>query len=522
MKKQIIFDLETQEKLVLGVSLLNEATKITLGPSGKVVLIDKGMGVTRASCDGYYVAKEVASPDKFVNMGVQLARQGAIKTNDLVGDGTTTTILLTAVLVQEGFKMLSVGHDPILIKRDLDRCLEDIKDQLRKMAYQINHADEIYQVAYISSHGDGLVAEMTKDVMLAIGVDQNINLEINNETHSELHTTLGMNIEQGYLSSYFKRDEFDTEIVLEKPLILFYDRKIETEDDYMKLLELKLNMEAPLVVFAKHFSDKMISRMVELWKDRKLMIMPIPALYSVHRMQGFLQDMAILTDGIYCSQHLGMELKNITIPDLGRAQKVIVDLNYTTIIGGMGKPLEIRKRKEFLEREAEYHKHNHQEYTNRVNRLGKLVGGISCLRVGGYTEMEMNERKLRVEDAVCACRTAMKDGVLPGAGMPLYHISKEYKHHPLLGPALQAPFKQILENSAIDPLEIIQKLTRRRIRKGSWLGYNSRKGKVENFKKTGVFDPLMVTIRALENAISLASMIMMCQVAMVDWDVEYE
>src|SRR5215213_3389663 len=416
--KEIMFDEKGREKILEGVNMLADAVKATLGPRGRNVVIEKSWGSPTVTKDGVTVAKEIELEDRFQNMGAQMVKEVASKTSDVAGDGTTTATVLAQAIFREGARMVAAGHSPIELKRGIDRAVEKVVEALKSMAKQTKGQKDIAQVGTISANGDEYIGKLIAEAMDKVGKEGVITIEEAKSMETTLDVVEGMQFDRGYLSPYFVTDPERMEAVLEDPYILIYEKKVSSMKDLLPLLEQIVNTKRPLLIIAEDVEGEALATLVVNKLRGALHVCAVKAPGFGDRRKAMLQDIATLTGGQAITEDLGLKLENITLTDLGKAKKITVDKDNTTIIEGAGKKEAIEGRVKQIRREVEettsdYDREKLQE------RLAKLVGGVAVIRVGAATEVEMKEKKARVEDAMYATRAAVEEGIVPGGGVAL-------------------------------------------------------------------------------------------------------
>jgi chaperonin GroEL len=500
--------------MLRGVDILANAVKVTLGPKGRNVVIEKSFGAPRITKDGVTVAKEIELADKFENLGAQLVREVASKQNDLAGDGTTTATILAAAIVKEGTKAVAAGLNPMDLKRGIDLAVDAIVGDLKANSKKVTSNDEIAQVGTISANGDKSVGEMISTAMQKVGNEGVITVEEAKSLETELDVVEGMQFDRGYLSPYFVTDPERMECVLEDAYILIHEKKLSSLNELLPLLEAVVQTGKPLVIVAEDVEGEALATLVVNKLRGGLKVAAVKAPGFGDRRKAMLEDIAILTGGQIISEDLGIKLENVTLAMLGRAKRVRIDKENTTIIDGSGSKADIEGRisqikSQIAETTSDYDREKMQE------RLAKLAGGVAVLRVGGATEVEVKEKKDRVDDALNATRAAVEEGVLPGGGVALLRAIKALENLTvensdqktgidIVRKAIQTPAKQIVDNSGGDGAVVVGKL----LENTSYAyGYNAQTGEYGDMVKLGIIDPTKVVRTALQDAASVAGLL---------------
>src|SRR5512144_2161075 len=521
--KQLVFSEDARRKLKNGMNMVANAVSATLGPKGRNVAIDRKFGSPTVTHDGVSVAKEIELEDPFENMGAQLLKEAATKTNDIDGDGTTTSTILAHAIVNEGLKALEAGYNPMLIKNGISQATETVVEELRKMSVKIDTKEEIASVA-TNSAADPKIGELIADVMDKVGKDGVVTVEESKSMADETDFVEGMQFDRGYLSAYFITSAEKMEAVISEPYILINEKKISAAQDIVPLLEKLVQVgKRDLVIIAEDIDGEALATLVLNKLRGMLNVLAVKAPGFGDRRKAMLQDIAILAGGTVISEETGRKLETTTLQDLGRAEKVVSDKENTTIIGGKGKKGEIEGRIKEIRAEidkstSDYDKEKLQE------RLAKLSGGVAIIRVGAATETEMKEKKHRVEDALSAARAAVEEGIVPGgeislinASVKLDKLAKEYSDDQeeirvginIIKKALEAPIRKLASNAGQDGSVIIDTVRRTATeKKNKNIGYNVLTGKYVDVIEAGVIDPVKVVRGALENASSIAAMIL--------------
>lgn len=511
--KMLAFDISAREKLLKGVDALANAVKVTLGPRGRNVVIEKSWGSPVVTKDGVTVAKEVELEDKFENMGAKMVKEVASKTSDVAGDGTTTATVLAQVIAHLGIKNVTSGADPMAVKRGMDKAVKAIIDQLKKDSRPVSGKKEIAQVGAISANNDSAIGDLLADAMEKVGKDGVITVEEAKSMDTTLEVVEGMQFDRGYLSPYFVTNPDSMECVLEEPMILIHDKKISAMKDLLPLLEKVVQMGKSFLIIAEDVDGEALATLVVNKLRGTLKIAAIKAPGFGDRRKAMLEDIAVLTGGIVISEEAGFKLENTTVDSLGKAKRVVIDKENSTIIEGSGKAGDIKARisqirKQIEETTSDYDREKLQE------RLAKLAGGVAVLKIGAATETEMKEKKARVEDALHATRAAVEEGVVPGGGVALIRASAMLDSLKLEGDekvglemirrACEEPLRLIAANAGKEASVIANEVKNN---KGAY-GYNAFSDTFEDLLNAGVIDPTKVTRTALENASSIASLIL--------------
>ena len=511
--KEILFDVNARNKILEGVDTLADAVKITLGPKGRNVVIEKSWGAPVVTKDGVTVAKEIELEDKFANMGAQMVKEVASKTSDAAGDGTTTATLLAQVIFRTGLKLVAAGHSPMDLKRGIDAAVAAIVADLGTQSRAIGDSNEIAQVGTVSANGDAEIGRMIADAMDKVGKEGVITVEENKALETELKTVDGMQFDRGYLSPYFVTDPERMEVVLEEPYILIHEKKVSSMRDFMKVLEKVHGTRRPLLVIAEDVEGEALATLVVNRLRGTLAVAAVKAPGFGDRRKQMLEDIAILTGGRLIAEELGIKLESLGTEDLGSARRVVITKDTTTIIDGVGQAETIQARIKQIraqidETTSDYDREKLQE------RLAKLAGGVALIRVGAATEVEMKEKKARVEDALHATRAAVEEGILPGGGVALLRAAAALDSLVVPGDqkfgvdiirrAVEEPLRQIGIHGGGEPSLVLDK-----VRNGTGpYGYNARTGVYEDLIAAGVMDPTKVTRSALQNAASVAGLLL--------------
>jgi chaperonin GroEL len=513
--KEIRYDQDARAKMLAGINGLANAVRVTLGPKGRNVVLEKSWGSPTVTKDGVTVAKEIEFEDKFENMGAQMVKEVASKTSDVAGDGTTTATVLAQAIFAEGSKLVAAGVNPMELKRGIEKAVGSIVEQLEKLSKSTRDSDEIAQVGTISANGDETIGRMIAEAMEKVGKEGVITVEEGKSLESELEVVEGMQFDRGYLSPYFVTDPEAMEVKLEKPLILLHEKKISNMKDLLPLLEQVARQGQPLLIVAEDIDGEALATLVVNKIRGTLNVAAVKAPGFGDRRKAMMQDMATLTGGQVIAEELGLKLENVTVKDLGKARSILIDKDNTTIIDGSGKKSDIQGRCQEIRNQVEattsdYDREKLQE------RLAKLAGGVAVIRVGAATETEMKEKKARVEDALHATRAAVEEGVVPGGGVALLRaqsalggleeaLGDEQKAGVrLVRKAVEYPVRRIAENAGVEGSIVVDKV---RNGKGSF-GFNAQTEEYGDLMKQGVIDPTKVVRTALQNAASVASLLL--------------
>ncbi|PYO90151.1 MAG: chaperonin GroEL [Gemmatimonadetes bacterium] len=521
--KFLEFSTEARARLKRGVDQLADAVKVTLGPKGRNVVIDKKFGSPTVTKDGVTVAKEVELDDEIENMGAQMVKEVATKTSDLAGDGTTTATVLAQAIYREGLKSVTAGANPMALKRGIENAVETVVAELKKISVPTSGRKDIKQVATISANGDSEIGDKIADAMDKVGKDGVITVEEAKSLETTLETVDGMQFDRGYLSPYFITDPEKMEATLEDAYVLIYDKKISTMKDLLPVLEKAAQSGRPLLIVAEDVEGEALATLVVNKLRGTLKVAAVKAPGFGDRRKEMLRDIAILTGGQVISEELGLKLENTTLNDLGRAKRIIVDKDNTTLVDGKGKDDQIEGRKAEIKAQidkstSDYDKEKLQE------RLAKLAGGVAVLNVGAATETEMKEKKARVEDALHATRAAVEEGIVPGGGVALLWCQKSLdktKGHDddektgieIVRRALEEPIRIIAQNAGAEGAIVVGKVKES---KDKNFGYNAQTDKFEDLVASGVIDPTKVTRTALQNAASIASLLLTTECVVVE------
>jgi chaperonin GroEL len=511
--KEIAYQENARNLILNGVNALANAVKVTLGPKGRNVVLEKSFGSPTITKDGVTVAKEIELENKFENMGAQMVKEVASKTSDVAGDGTTTATVLAQAIFREGAKLVAAGHNPMEIKRGIDKAVEAAVESLRKLAKSTKDPNEIAQVGTVSANGDETVGQLLSEAMEKVGKEGVITVEEAKSAETTLDVVEGMQFDRGYLSPYFVTDAERMEASLEDGYILLSEKKISNMKDLLPVLEAIARQQKPLLIIAEDIEGEALATLVVNKLRGTLSTVAVKAPGFGDRRKEMLKDIAVLTGGQVISEELGLKLENVTISDLGRAKTIKIDKDTTTIVDGAGKKDKIKARQQEIRTQVEnttsdYDREKLQE------RLAKLVGGVAVIKVGAATETEMKERKARVEDALHATRAAVEEGIVPGGGVALLRAQKaleklevtdeERVGVSIIRRALEEPLRQIAANAGQEGSIIVQKV---REGKGAY-GYNARTDEFGDLIAQGVIDPVKVVRSALQNAASVSGLLL--------------
>ncbi len=512
--KEVKFQSEARDKMLRGVEILANAVKVTLGPKGRNVVLDKSFGAPRITKDGVTVAKEIELEDKFENMGAQMVRAVASKTSDIAGDGTTTATILAHAIVKEGMKAVAAGMNPMDLKRGIDKAVELVVQELKTKARNVTNNDEIAQVGTISANGDTEIGRFLAEAMQKVGNEGVITVEEAKTAETELEVVEGMQFDRGYLSPYFITNPDKMRVELEEPYLLIHEKKLSNLQALLPILEATVQSSKPLLIIAEDVEGEALATLVVNKLRGGLKVAAVKAPGFGDRRKAMLEDIAILTGGTAVSEDLGIKLENVTLDMLGRAKNVVLEKETTTIVDGAGSKGEIQGRisqikAQIEETTSDYDREKLQE------RLAKLAGGVAVIRVGGSTEVEVKERKDRVDDAMHATRAAVEEGILPGGGVALLRAVKalenvevdnaDQKHGiEIVRRALEAPVRQIAENAGNEGSIIVGKL---REKAEFAYGWNAQTNEFGDLYKQGVIDPVKVVRTALQDAASVAGLL---------------
>lgn len=521
--KELRFGSDVRTRILSGVNTLADAVKATLGPKGRNVIIEKSFGAPRITKDGVTVAKEIELKDKFENLGAQAIKEVASKTNDVAGDGTTTSTVLAQAIFAEGVKAVAAGLNPMDIKRGIDKAVAESINAIKKASKKISSKEEIAQVGTISANGDQEIGLKIADAMEKVGANSPITVEEAKGLEFEVEVVEGMNFDRGYLSPYFVTDTEKMNVILENPYILIYDKKISTLQPMIKVLEAIAQSGKPLLIIAEDVEGEALAALVVNKLRGGLKVCAVKAPGFGDRRKAMLEDIAVLTKGQLISEEIGLKLDNVELTNLGQAKRVVITKDDTTIVDGAGKSTDVKARCKNIEKQIEdttsdYDKEKLQE------RLAKLSGGVAILKVGGSTEVEVKEKKDRVEDALAATRAAVEEGIVAGGGATFVHIASKLKNLKgenesqntgikIVYSALQTPAKQIADNAGVEGSVIINKIMEN---SDINFGYDAQNEAYGDMIKFGIVDPTKVARVALEGASSISSLLLTTECAIVD------
>ncbi len=521
--KHVQFSAEARERMMRGVDVLANAVKVTLGPKGRNVIIEKSFGAPRTTKDGVTVAKEIELADKFENMGAQMIREVASKANDVAGDGTTTATVLAQAIVKEGLKRVAAGMNPMDLKRGVEKAVLEVVENLKKQSKKVTTNEEIAQVGSISANGEVAIGDMIAEAMAKVGNEGVITVEEAKALETELDVVEGMQFDRGYLSAYFITNADKMEAVLDDALILLHEKKLTSLQPLLPVLEAVVQTARPLIIISEDVEGEALATLVVNKLRGGLKVAAVKAPGFGDRRKAMLEDIAILTGGTVISEDLGIKLENVTIDMLGKAKRVQISKENTTIVDGGGKKKEIEGRisqirKQIEETTSDYDKEKLQE------RLAKLAGGVAVIKVGGATEVEVKERKDRVDDALNATRAAVEEGIVAGGGTALLRAAFAIKSEgenddqqagiDIVRKALEAPIRQIAENAGVEGSIVVGRI---RSEKGTKnFGFNAQTEEYGDLVEMGIIDPAKVVRVALQNAASVAALLITTEAAIAD------
>jgi chaperonin GroEL len=521
--KTVRFGSEVRTEILKGVNTLANAVKVTLGPKGRNVIIERSFGAPKVTKDGVTVAKEIELKNKYENLGAQSIKEVASKTNDLAGDGTTTSTVLAQAIFSEGVKAVAAGLNPMDIKRGIDKAVTKAIEEIKKASKKISSKEEIAQVGTISANGDSEIGTKIADAMEKVGANSPITVEEAKGLEFEVEVVEGMNFDRGYLSPYFVTDTEKMNVVLDNPFVLLFDKKISTLQPIIKVLEGVAQSGRPLLIISEDVEGEALAALVVNKLRGGLKVCAVKAPGFGDRRKSMLEDIAVLTSGQLISEEIGLKLENVELSNLGRAKKIVITKDDTTIIDGLGTKEEVEARctnikKQIEETTSDYDKEKLQE------RLAKLSGGVAILKVGGSTEMEVKEKKDRVEDALAATRAAVEEGIVAGGGATLVYIAEKIKDLKgdnesqntgikIIYNALQSPARQIVDNAGLEGSVVINKIKES---KDSNYGFDAQKEVYGDMIKAGIVDPTKVVRIALEGAASISSLLLTTECAIVE------
>ena len=520
--KQLEFGEAARRGVLAGVTKLSKAVKATLGPKGRNVVLDKKWGAPTVTKDGVTVAKEIELEDKYENMGAQMVKEVASKTSDVAGDGTTTATVLAEAIFREGLRNVTAGANPMALKRGIDKAVEAVVESLAKMSKKVkDDNDVIRQVATISANGDNEIGKIISEAMQKVGNDGTITVEEAKSIETTLEVVEGMQFDKGYLSPYFVTDSESMEAILENAYVLIHEKKIASLKDLLPLLEQIAKSGKPLLIIAEDVEGEALATLVVNRIRGTFQACAVKAPGFGDRRKAMLQDIAVLTGGVAITEDLGRTLEGVTLADLGRAKRVVIDKDNTTIVEGAGSSADIMGRVNLIRRQIEettsdYDREKLQE------RLAKLAGGVAVVHVGAATEIEMKEKKARVEDALHATRAAVEEGIVPGGGVALLRASEAIEKVALTGDeaigakivlrSIEEPLRQLAANAGEEGAMVVQNV---KAKKGA-VGYNAETNEYEDLLKAGVIDPTKVTRTALQNAASVAALLLTTEVLIAE------
>ena len=519
--KQILFNEDARKKLEAGANKLADAVKVTLGPRGRNVLIDKKFGSPTVTKDGVTVAKEIEVEDPFENLGASLVREVASKTNDVSGDGTTTATVLAQAMLKEGLKHVTAGANPMFLKRGMDKAVASLVDELRKIAVPVETKEKTAQVGAIAANNDKFIGDLLADAMEMVGKDGVITVEESNTLNTELEHVEGMQFDKGYISPYFVTDSEKMEATFDDPAILIVEKKVSSIQDILPLLEKVVQMQKPFIIIAEDLEGEALATLVVNKLRGTLKVAAVKAPGFGDRRKEMMKDIAILTGGQVVSEELGHKLDSVGVSVLGTAARIHITKDNTTIVEGKGEEADIKGRIEQIKKaientDSDYDREKLQE------RLAKLAGGVAVIRAGAATETELKEKKHRLEDALSATRAAVEEGIVPGGGSTLIHIAGVLDKLKLKGDkalgvqivrnAISQPLRVIANNAGQEGSVVVERV--RELKKGH--GYNAVTGEYVDMMEAGIVDPAKVTRAALQNAASIASMVLTTETLITD------
>jgi len=521
--KEIIFGTDARSRILEGVDIIANAVKVTLGPKGRNVVIEKSFGAPRITKDGVSVAKEIELADKFQNLGAQMIKEVASKTNDIAGDGTTTSTVLAQAIVREGVKAVAAGMNPMDLKRGIDLAVEALVKELGKMSKKISAKEEVAQVATISANGDSEIGSKIAEAVQKVGPDSPITVEEAKGLDFEVNVVEGMNFDRGYLSPYFITNAEKMSVEMENPYILLFEKKISNLQPMVPLLEAVVQSGRPLLIIAEDVEGEALAALVVNKLRAGLKIAAVKAPGFGDRRKSIMEDIAVLTGGQLISEDLGMKLEDVKPAQLGQAKKILIDKENTTIVDGAGKAADVKARcssikAQIEETTSDYDREKLQE------RLAKLSGGVAIIKVGGTTEVEVKEKKDRVDDALAATRAAMQEGIVAGGGSALIHAGRVLDKVKganddqnvgvnIIKKVIQSPIRQIAENAGFDGAVVANEV----ISKGqAAYGYNAQNNEYVDMFKAGIVDPTKVVRTALQDASSVAALLITTEAAIIE------
>ena len=520
--KDVKFSADARERMLRGVDILANAVKVTLGPKGRNVIIEKSFGAPRTTKDGVTVAKEIELEDKFENMGAQMVREVAAKTNDVAGDGTTTATVLAQAIVREGLKSVAAGMNPMDLRRGIDKAVAQVVEEIGRKSKKVRNSQEIAQVGTISANGERSIGDMIANAMQKVGNEGVITVEEAKSLETELDVVEGMQFDRGYLSPYFVTNAEKMICELEDPYILIHEKKLSGLQAMLPVLEAVVQTGKPLLIIAEEVEGEALATLVVNKLRGGLKVAAVKAPGFGDRRKAMLEDIAVLTGGTVISEDLGIKLENVALRDLGRAKKVSIDKDNTTLVDGNGKKKDIEARvgqikAQIEETTSDYDREKLQE------RLAKLAGGVAVIKVGGATEVEVKERKDRVDDALNATRAAVEEGVVPGGGVMLLRAAQAITAKgdnddqdagiAIVKKALQAPIRQIAENAGVEGSIVVGKVLEAR---GAAFGYDAQNDEYGDMLDKGIIDPAKVVRTALQDAASIAGLLITTEAAVAE------
>ncbi|MBM5781867.1 MAG: chaperonin GroEL [Pelagibacterales bacterium] len=521
--KEILFGSEARAKICEGVDIIANAVKVTLGPKGRNVVIEKSFGAPRITKDGVSVAKEIELSDKFQNMGAQMIKEVASKTNDVAGDGTTTSTVLAQAIVREGSKAVAAGINPMDLKRGIDLAVEAVVKEITKMSKKVSNKEEIAQVAIISANGDSEIGKKIAEAVQKVGVDSPITVEEAKGLEFEVNVVEGMNFDRGYLSPYFVTNAEKMTVELENAYILLFEKKLANLQQMIPLLEAVVQQGRPLLIIAEDVEGEALAALVVNKLRGGLKVAAVKAPGFGDRRKATMEDIAVLTGGQLISEDLGMKLEGVTLNQLGQAKKIIIDKENTTIVDGAGKATDVKARcnqikAQIEETTSDYDREKLQE------RLAKLSGGVAVIKVGGTTEIEVKEKKDRVDDALAATRAAMQEGIVAGGGSALLYATRALDKLKgsnedqntginIIRKVLQAPIRQIAENAGFDGAVVANEVL---AKNNIAYGFNAQASEYVDMFKAGIVDPTKIVRSALEGSSSVAGLLITTEAAIVE------
>jgi chaperonin GroEL len=522
MAKMLLFHEESRRALQRGVNKLADAVRVTLGPKGRNVVLDKKFGAPTITNDGVTIAKEIELEDPYENMGAQLVKEVATKTHDVAGDGTTSGTVLAQAMIREGLKNVTAGANPMFIKRGIEKAVATVVDEIKKLSTPLKGKEEIAQVATISANNDTVIGGLIAEAMEKVGRDGVITTEESKTMDTTLDVVEGMQFDRGYIAAYFATNTERMEAVLEDALILIYDKKISSMKDLLPILEKVVQLGRPLLIIAEDVEGEALATLVVNKLRGTLNVCAVKAPGFGDRRKAMLEDIAVLTGGQVIAEELGLKLENADTGMLGRAKRVTVDKDNTTIVEGAGKKQDVDKRVTQIKKQVEatdsdYDREKLQE------RLAKLIGGVAVIKVGAATEVEMKEKKLRVEDALAATRSAVEEGIVPGGGVTLLRSLPVLKTVKMSTPdeqvgvdivrrAIEEPIRQIAENAGLEGSVVVNRV----MNESKNVGLNAATGEYEDMMKAGIVDPAKVVRSALQNAASISALLLTTECLVTD------